>query len=76
MRRALRVAAAFAYLVLLIEAIRSAVAWWRAEPPLTALDYALACLLPLLIWIWLRYFSLFRRNCRREVCAPPPGRRS
>jgi ABC-type Fe3+-siderophore transport system permease subunit len=68
--------AAFAYMVLLIEAIRAAVAWWHgelAQPGWS--DMALIALLPLLVWIWWRYISPFgRTDCAK--CLPPrePGR--
>lgn len=71
MKRLLLLAAGFGYLVLLIEAIRAAVAWWKgelAQPGWT--DIALLGLLPLLLWIWWRYLSPFGRDCPR--CAPPP----
>ena len=48
MRRLALILAAFAYMVLLIEAVRAAAAWWRGEAALTAIDYALAAALPLL----------------------------
>lgn len=74
MRRALLLAAAFAYMVLLIEAVRAAVAWWRGEAPLGPFDYALASALPALAWIWWRHFSMFRKGCGKAACAPPPER--
>ena len=71
MRRLFLLLAAFAYMVLLIEAVRAAAAWWRGEAALTALDYALVAALPLLAWVWFRYFSMFRKGCAKGVCAPP-----
>ncbi|MBV6474975.1 MAG: hypothetical protein KJZ92_17755 [Rhodocyclaceae bacterium] len=71
MRRLAPLIAAFAYMVLLIEAVRAAAAWWRGEAALTALDYALVAALPLLAWVWFRYFSMFRKGCAKGVCAPP-----
>ncbi|MBZ0144784.1 MAG: hypothetical protein K8F56_14515 [Rhodocyclaceae bacterium] len=71
MRRLALLIAAFAYMVLLIEAVRAAAAWWRGEAALTALDYALVAALPLLAWVWFRYFSMFRKGCAKGVCAPP-----
>ena len=67
-------AAGFAYMVLLIEAVRAAVAWWRgelAQPDWS--DMALIAILPLLIGIWWRYLSPFGRNCHK--CALPPESR-
>ncbi len=79
MRRLALLAAAFAYMVLLIEAVRAAVAWWHGEAALTMLDYALVAALPLLAWIWFRHLSVFRKDCGKAACllpedrgAPPP----
>lgn len=74
MRQLVRLLAAFAFMVALIEAIRVAVAWWRgelAEP--AVIDWLLLGALPLLGWIWWRYFSVFA--CR-EQCEPNPASRS
>jgi ABC-type Fe3+-siderophore transport system permease subunit len=62
---------AFAYMVLLIEAIRAAVAWWHGELAQPGWgDMALIALLPLLVWIWWRYISPFgRADCAK--CLPP-----
>ena len=71
MKRLLLLAAAFGYMVLLIEAIRAAVAWWQGElaQPGWA-DIALIALLPGLAWIWWRYISPFgRADCAK--CLPP-----
>ena len=63
--------AGFAYMVLLIEALRAAVAWWHGEPAQPGWsDIALIAALPALIWIWWRYISPFGRDCPR--CALPP----
>jgi hypothetical protein len=77
MKRAGLLVAAFAYMVLLIEAIRAAVAWWHGElaPPGWS-ELVLIALLPLLVWIWWRYISPFGRDdCAK--CLPPsePGQR-
>lgn len=71
MKRLLLLAAAFGYMVLLIEAIRAAVAWWRDElmQPDWG-DIALIALLPVLIWAWWRYLSPFGREC--SSCLLPP----
>lgn len=69
MKRLALLAAGFGYMVLLIEAVRAAVAWWRgdlAQPGWS--DIALITGLPLLIWIWWRHLSPFGRNCTK--CAP------
>ena len=63
--------AGFTYMVLLIEAIRAAVAWWQGELAQPGWgDIALIALLPLLAWIWWRYISPFgRADCAK--CLPP-----
>ncbi len=71
MRRILLLAAGFAYMVLLIEAVRATVAWWRGEAALGALDYALIGALPVLAWIWWRHLSMFRKDCGKGACAAP-----
>ncbi len=71
MRRALLLAAAFAWMVLFIEAVRAAAAWWRGEAQLGALDYLLAGALPLLLWVWWRRFSMFRKDCGKGACLLP-----
>lgn len=72
MRKTLLLAAGFAYMVLLIEAVRAAVAWWQGEGEPAPLDYALVAALPLLAWVWWRYLSVFRRDCGRAGCVAPP----
>jgi ABC-type Fe3+-siderophore transport system permease subunit len=63
--------AGFGYLVLLIEAIRAAVAWWKGELAQPGWDdIALMGLLPVLLWIWWRYISPFGQACPK--CALPP----
>jgi ABC-type Fe3+-siderophore transport system permease subunit len=75
MKRAGLLVAAFAYMVLLIEAIRAAVAWWNGE--LTQPDWsdiALIGLLPVLAWVWWRYISPFGRpDCQKCALPPEPG---
>lgn len=71
MKRLLLLAAGFGYLVLLIEAIRVAVAWWQGELAQPGWgDIVLLGLLPVLAWIWWRYISPFGRACPQ--CVPPP----
>lgn len=77
MRRLLLLSAAFGYLVLLIEAIRAAVAWWRGDLVQPAWDdIVLMGLLPVLAWIWWRYLSPFGRDCPKCVLPPQDGRDS
>jgi hypothetical protein len=74
MRRLLLLAAGFAYMVLLIEAVRATVAWWRGEAALGLTDYALIGALPVLAWIWWRYLSMFRKDCGKAACSLPEER--
>jgi hypothetical protein len=74
MRRFLLLAAGFAYMVLLIEAVRAGAAWWRGETELGWLDYALIGALPVLAWVWWRYLSMFRKDCGKAACALPEER--
>ena len=70
-KRIALLAAGFGYMVLLIEAIRAAVAWWQgelAQPGWS--DIALIGTLPVLAWIWWRYISPFGQECPK--CALPP----
>jgi len=75
----------FAYMVLLIESVRVAVAWWRNElgDP-DPLEWFLLAVLPLLAWVWWRYLSMFRPGCDKiqctlpadqVSCSPPPADR-
>lgn len=76
MKRLLLLAAAFGYMVLLIEAIRSAVAWWKDELPQPgAGDMVLIGLLPVLVWIWWRHVSPFGRDCAKCVAPQHDGER-
>lgn len=66
--------AGFAYMVLLIEALRAAVAWWHGELTQPGWsDMALIALLPLLVWVWWRYISPFGRDCPKCALPPEPG---
>lgn len=76
MKRIALLGAGFAYMVLLIEAIRAAVAWWQDELAQPGWgDIALIAALPLLVWIWWRYISPFGRDCRKCALPPEPGPR-
>jgi hypothetical protein len=55
----------------LVESLHTAVDWWQgrlAEPELREWFWLL--LLPLLIAVYLRFFSIFNPGCR--ACQPPP----
>jgi ABC-type Fe3+-siderophore transport system permease subunit len=73
MKRAALLAAGFGYMVLLIEALRAAVAWWHGELAQPGWDdIALITLLPVLVWIWWRYISPFGRDCPKCTLPPEP----
>lgn len=73
MRRFALLAAGFACLVLFIEAVRAAVAWWKAGGMPAPLDAALIATLPLLAWVWWRHLSVFRTGCAKGACNAPRG---
>jgi hypothetical protein len=53
----------------LIQSLTITVAWRRHElPDLTAVDWVWILLLPVLIGIYLRFFSIFRPDC--HACLP------
>jgi len=48
-----------------IESLTVTVAWWRNElPEMRAADWLWVLLLPVLIATYLRFFSVFRPDCR------------
>lgn len=65
----MRAVFAVAFAALLLDSLVTAVRWWRGElgAP-TAFDWIEIALLPLLILVYLRYFSVLRPDC--QVCAP------
>lgn len=71
MRRLLTVLAAFAFMVLFLESVVAAVRWWHGEA-LAWPERVLALLLPVLIAVWARYFSVF--GCGAGRCLPNRGR--
>jgi len=53
----------------MIQSLTVTVAWWRNElPAIRADDWFWILLLPLLIMAYLRFFSVFRPDCR--ACLP------
>lgn len=56
-----------------IQSLTVTVAWWRNElPEMRAADWFSVLLLPPLIGIYLRFFSIFRPGCR--TCQPEERR--
>ncbi len=57
-----------------IESIHTAVAGWRGELNQPAIaDWLRLLLLPVLGFVYVRYFSIFRPGCR--ACLPPDSER-
>ena len=63
----------------LIRALTVAVAWWRNElPGAGAAEWLWILLLPVMVGIYLRFFSIFRPDCRACLpndCSTPGGPR-
>lgn len=73
LRRVLQLALGFGYMVLLIESIRTAVAWWHNELEVGLGEGLMLTSLPLMAWIWWRHLSPF--GGRRGTCLTPPEHR-
>jgi len=71
LRRVLQLALGFGYMVLLIEAIRTAVAWHGGSLEPGPVEILLLACLPLLAWIWWRYLSPF--GCTGSACSVRHG---
>jgi hypothetical protein len=70
--RVLLVPAFFAWLV---AALLRAQAWWRGElTALGMLDLVLLASLPVLVWVYFRYLSVFGKG--KGQCLLPPDERS
>lgn len=73
-RRFLILALAFAGMVLGIEGLRSAIAWWRGDLPApNFFEWLSMSSLPLLGWLWWRHLSPFgkgRGQCLDAACRP------
>jgi hypothetical protein len=64
-RASLGLIAGVALLLAFIRSVSITVAWWGNELPETrAIDWFWILMLPVLIGIYLRYFSVFRPDCR------------
>lgn len=78
-RRILILALAFAGMVLGIEGLRNAIAWWRGELPIpTLFEWVSMASLPLLGWLWWRHLSPFgpgRGRCLDASCRRDEGER-
>jgi hypothetical protein len=66
----LRVLALIVLLALLFYSVSVTVAWWRGEITLTSGgNWCWVGLLPILIMLWWRYFSIF--GCKDPACLLP-----
>ena len=71
-RALLMFAAWMAFGFALVQSVTVAVDWWQGRLARVELwEWLWLALLPILIGIWLRYFSVFRPGCR--ACALPDG---
>jgi hypothetical protein len=74
LRRALlAVAIAVVFTFALLQSVVTTVAWWQgklAHPD--AWDWLWIGLMPVCVFVYVRYFSIFRGGCR--ACAPPEER--
>lgn len=72
MRKLAAILLGFGYMVLLIESLHVAVAWWQGElPEPEPLQWLLMAMLAPLAWIWWRYLSIFRKGCDKVQCGLP-----
>lgn len=70
MKRIGKILLLFGYMVLLIEAIKLAVAWWHGEVESFGLDeWLVVASLPVLAWFWWRHLSPFGQG--RGQCLLP-----
>lgn len=70
---ALRFLAAAGVFLGIIQAAHVVQAWLRAERALGVWDWLWLGLLPVLLFVFFRYYSVFRKDCR-ACLAPPPDR--
>ncbi|MCL6556712.1 MAG: hypothetical protein K6T56_10155 [Burkholderiales bacterium] len=66
-----KILAAFTFFVLFVESVAAAVRWWHGDA-LTLWQKLAALALPLLIFVWARYFSVF--GCHGKACVDGAGR--
>lgn len=75
MRKLAAILLGFGYMVLLIESVRTGVAWWHGElTDPSPLQWLMLAALPVLAWIWWRYLSVFRPGCGTAGCQLPDDR--
>lgn len=64
-----RLALAAAFFFAFLEAVTVTAGWWQGTRAMQPWDWLWVAALPVLIGIYLRYFSVFRPECGK--CAPP-----
>lgn len=69
MKLILKIGIAFAFMVAFLESVIAAAKWWRGDT-LAWWEWVLAAALPILVGVYLRYFSVF--GCRQGQCLTPP----
>ncbi|HET9700074.1 MAG TPA: hypothetical protein VFP70_04045 [Burkholderiales bacterium] len=69
-RGLVKLALAAAFFVAFLESVTVTAEWWQGTRAMQARDWLWVAALPVLVGIYLRYFSVLRPDCER--CAPPP----
>jgi len=72
MKTALKTGLAFAFMVAFLESVIAAAKWWRGDT-LAWWEWGVAGALPVLVGVYLRYFSVVGRGDAQ--CLDPPERR-
>jgi len=65
-----------AFVALFLDSVSTAVHWWRGELSApTLIDWTEITLLPVLLFVYLRYFSVLRPDCPacESVAEQPPS---
>lgn len=70
-RRLGRLALAAAFFFAFLQAVTVTTEWWQKTRAMQPWDWLWVAALPVLIGIYLRFFSVLRPECDR--CAPPAG---
>ncbi len=51
-----------------LQSVTVTVAWWKGELTAGVREWLWIALLPVWVWVYFRYYSIFRQGCR--ACAP------
>jgi hypothetical protein len=68
-RRLLKLALAAVFFVAFLESVTVTAEWWQGTREMQARDWLWVAALPVLVGIYLRFFSVLRPDCER--CATP-----